>query len=159
MYLWKALSHDKYTMADSNRYSPIAQAGFTAPALYDKYRPSYPSHAVHHLLSSLGVAAGDVTILELGAGTGKLTEDVAAWSPEFRILALEPHNQMRDFLAQKCLRNVTVIDGLAQCIPLPDESVDCVLVAHVGRDIVVPFRLRGHCHVSQLTLGGVVPYL
>jgi ubiquinone/menaquinone biosynthesis C-methylase UbiE len=123
-------------MADSDVYSPIAQAGFTAPALYDKYRPSYPNHAVRHLLSSLGVTSGDVgiNILELGAGTGKLTEELAAWSPESRIIALEPHSKMRDFLAQKRLRNVTVIDGLAQCIPLPDQSVDCVLVAQVRRD-------------------------
>ena len=143
-------------MADSNRYSPIAQAGFTAPALYDKYRPSYPSHAVGRLLSSLGVASGDVgtKILELGAGTGKLTEDLAAWSPEFRIRALEPHSKMRNFLAQKQLRNVTVIDGLAQCIPLPDESVDYVLVAQIRWNLSVPPG-----PVSQLILGTFVPYL
>ncbi|KAK4671485.1 hypothetical protein QC764_606275 [Podospora pseudoanserina] len=65
--------------------------------------------------------------------TGKLTEDLAAWSPKFRIIALEPHGQMRDFLAQKRLQNVTVMDGLAQHIPLPDESVDCVLAAQVAQ--------------------------
>ncbi|KAK4663172.1 hypothetical protein QC763_606275 [Podospora pseudopauciseta] len=98
-------------------------------ALYDKYRLSYPTQAIHRLLPSLSIADGEVCILELGAGTGKLTEDLAAWSPKFRIIALEPHGQMRDFLAQKRLQNVTVMDGLAQHIPLPGESVDCVLAA------------------------------
>ena len=123
-------------MADSAHevqryYSPIAQAGFTAPALYDKYRPSYPSHAIDHLFSSLKVAAGETCILELGAGTGKLTEKLSACSGNFNIFAVEPHDKMREFLSQKRLRNVTVMDGLAQVIPLPDESIDHVLAAQV----------------------------
>jgi ubiquinone/menaquinone biosynthesis C-methylase UbiE len=112
-------------------YSPIAQAGFIAPSLYDKYRPSYLGHAVQHLLSSLGVDAGNTRILELGAGTGKLTEKLAVYLANSTIVAIEPHAKMRDLLDQKQLPNVTVMDGLAQCIPLPDESVDYVLAAQV----------------------------
>lgn len=146
-----------YNMADSTHYSPIAKAGFTAPALYDKYRPSYPTQAIHRLLSSLSITDCEVCILELGAGTGKWTEDLAAWSPKFRIIALEPHRQMRDFLAQKRLRNVTVMDGLAQHIPLPDESVDCVLAAQVGQHFVLgSFWSRSYPLVLPLTNGDVV---
>lgn len=117
--------------AQSQHYSPIAQAGFTAPALYDKYRPSYPSHVVDHLLSSLEVVAGETRILELGVGTGKLTEKLSAYSANLSIFAVEPHGKMKDFLAQKCLHNVIVMDGIAQAIPLPDESIDYVLAAQV----------------------------
>jgi hypothetical protein len=52
---------------------------------------------------------------------------------QYEIIALEPHKEMRNFLATKHLSNVQVIDGLAQAIPLTSESVGCVLVAQVTR--------------------------
>lgn len=133
---WPLADGNITIMADATQevqqhYSPIAQAGFTPPALYDKYRPSYPNHIIDHLLSSPEVVAGGTRILELGAGTGKLTEKLSACSANFSIFAVGPHCQMKDFLEQKRLRNVVVMDGLAQAIPLPDESIDCVLAAYV----------------------------
>lgn len=123
-------------------YSHIAQTGFAAPALYDRYRPSYHHESVEHLLSSLRIA-GKACILELGAGTGKLTEKLSSYSAEFRIIAVEPHHEMRAFLKQKSLRNVLVKDGFAQCIPVSSEAVDCVLIAQVGRK--PPTSTRDFC--------------
>ena len=52
---------------------PTAAAGFgSAAEVYERARPSYPAEAIEWLLERTGVGAGD-TIVDLGAGTGKLT--------------------------------------------------------------------------------------
>lgn len=86
------------------------------------------------LLEQLRVAGEKhATILDLAAGTGKFTEALAARDEEFRIVAVEPHADMRDVLAKKQLKGVTVVDGLGDSMPsIADESVDAVTVAQVG---------------------------
>ncbi|KAJ4022748.1 hypothetical protein NW766_001795 [Fusarium irregulare] len=116
------------TPAPVYQYSSIARTGFVVPSQYDKYRPSYPDQVVEYLIGSLEIPHG-ACILELGAGTGKLTELLSSHELDFRIIAVEPHDDMRAFLRDKHLRNVSVIDGLAENIPLSDEAVNCVLVA------------------------------
>ncbi|KAK5630215.1 hypothetical protein RRF57_005930 [Xylaria bambusicola] len=130
------MEHETTTKDDGSdefqhSYSQIARSGFTVPALYDKYRPGYPDEAVDRLLHNLKIRP-DASILEIGAGTGKLTEVLSSRLPSGHITALEPHPIMRAFLDQKRLQNVTVLNGLAQSIPLPDEVVDCILVAQVS---------------------------
>lgn len=76
------------------------------------------------------------TIIDLAAGTGKLTEALAARDEEYQIIAVEPHADMRDVLAKKKLKGVTVVDGLGDSMPsIDDESVDAVTVAQVGGTI------------------------
>jgi tRNA A58 N-methylase Trm61 len=55
---------------------PAASAGFArAAAAYERGRPSYPAAAVGWIASRLGLGPGKL-VVDLGAGTGKLTRQV-----------------------------------------------------------------------------------
>ena len=60
-----------------SRIDPVAAAGFgSAAEVYERARPSYPPESVDWVLARTGVGLGD-TIVDLGAGTGKLTRLLA----------------------------------------------------------------------------------
>jgi SAM-dependent methyltransferase len=66
------------------------------------------------------------TVLDLGAGTGKLTRLLVS---EFdRVVAVEPAEEMRRLLVAHCPEAV-VLSGTAQQIPAADASVDAVYAA------------------------------
>jgi SAM-dependent methyltransferase len=88
---------------------------------YERARPSYPEAAVEWLLPE-----GARTVLDLGAGTGKLTRSLTARGLE--VIAVEPLQEMRANLAA-ALPEVRALDGTAEAIPLPDDSVDAITVA------------------------------
>ncbi|QAY61150.1 methyltransferase domain-containing protein [Microbacterium protaetiae] len=90
-------------------------------AAYDRYRPSFPPAAVDVLVPDHVRA-----ILDLGAGTGKLTELVHNRADH--VFAVDPSAQMLAVLRDK-LPAVDARDGTAESIPLPDASVDTVVVA------------------------------
>ena len=95
-------------------------ASFGAAAdAYERARPSYPEPALDWLL-----AFGARRVLDLGAGTGKLTRQVQARGAE--MVAVEPSAGMRAQLSL-ALPLVTVLAGSAERIPLPDASVDAVV--------------------------------
>ena len=88
---------------------------------YERTRPSYPSE----LLEQLPLGA-DAAVLDLGAGTGKLTRVLAE---RFRdVTAVEPLGNMRKMLEQ-VVPDVAALPGSAERIPLHDESVDGVFAA------------------------------
>lgn len=115
-----------------------AQNGFSNSTAYDSHRPAYSPTIVQTLLEELRVSgAKNATILDLAAGTGKFTEALAARDEKFRIIAVEPHADMRDVLAKKGLEGVSVVEGMADSMPeIEDESVDAVTVAQVGRSFL-----------------------
>ena len=88
---------------------------------YDRYRPSFPQAAVDVLVPDRVTA-----LLDLGAGTGKLTELVHARAEH--VFAVDPSERMLAVLHGK-LPDVTVLTGTAERLPLPDQSVDAVVVA------------------------------
>src|SRR5262245_685279 len=102
-----------------------AAVGFAASAsAYERGRPSYPAEAVELLAREVGTSGARV--LDIGAGTGKLTRLVA---PHARsIIAIEPVEAMRDALSA-ALPSVQVLAGVAESIPLGDGSVDVALAA------------------------------
>jgi SAM-dependent methyltransferase len=92
-----------------------------AAATYDRARPPYPPEAVDWLLPP-----GASRVLDLGAGTGKLTRQLRDRGLD--VIAVEPSAGMREQLA-RTVPGVTMHDGWAEAIPLPGGSVDAVLVA------------------------------
>jgi SAM-dependent methyltransferase len=92
---------------------------------YERARPSYPAEAVAHVVGHGGIAPGR-RVLDLAAGTGKLTRLLVPTGAE--VVAVEPVPGMRAQLAAVA-PGVEVLDGTAEALPLPDESVDAVTVA------------------------------
>ena len=94
-------------------------------AAYERGRPSYPPEAVDWLLAPTGDwDARDV--LDLGAGTGKLTTRLVERG--LRVIAVDPIAEMLDML-RGALPDTPALLGSAEQIPLPDSHVDAVLVA------------------------------
>ena len=98
-----------------------AGSGDRGPEDYDRGRPGYPPAALD--VAALSAAS---TVLDLGAGTGKLTRLLA--SRFDRVLAVEPADAMRRMLATVC-PDAEALAGSAEAIPLAGASVDAVFVA------------------------------
>ncbi|SNY45263.1 class I SAM-dependent methyltransferase [Paractinoplanes atraurantiacus] len=97
-------------------------ASFDAAAeAYQRGRPSYPLSAVEW-----AVPRAARRVLDLGAGTGKFTKLLA--DANLDVVAVEPSAAMRDQLAA-AVHRAAVFEGSAERIPLPDASVDAVVVA------------------------------
>lgn len=127
----QSIGHASDDMA-SQRLADEALAGFAKGSLYDQHRPSYSSEGVEKLLAALRVSgASSALLLDLAAGTGKFTEVLARREEKFNVVAVEPHDRMRQELERKALSNVTVKNGLASSIPLQDERADAVIAAQV----------------------------
>ncbi|MEV0616431.1 class I SAM-dependent methyltransferase [Nonomuraea sp. NPDC050404] len=86
---------------------------------YDRIRPSYPKRALEW---ALGPAP--VKVVDLGAGTGLLTQVLAGLGHE--VTAVEPDPKMREKLAER-LPGAVVVAGSAEEIPLADGGVDAVV--------------------------------
>lgn len=118
-------------MVDS-KIQPTAEVGFVNAIFYDANRPSYPADAVEKLLQHL-VNTSTARIVDLAAGSGKLTELLASRPEGYDILAVEPHTQMRAVLEAKKLQHVTIIDGTAEHMPaVKSQCAEAVLIAQVG---------------------------
>jgi SAM-dependent methyltransferase len=103
-----------------------ARAGFGLVAdAYERGRPDYPPALVGRLVDLLG-GRPRPRILDLGAGTGKLTRRLTARGLE--VVAVEPEPAMRDRLAGTA-PDADVLAGVAEAIPLPDGSVDGAVAA------------------------------
>ena len=102
----------------------IAATGYAAGgADYERARPGYPPPAVELLVRELRIGAAS-TVLDLAAGTGKLTRLLQP--THATLIAVEPVPEMRRHLA--VLPGVRVLDGTAEAIPLPAGAVDAVVV-------------------------------
>jgi SAM-dependent methyltransferase len=93
----------------------------TAAAAYAAHRPDYAEAAVRWALEPVGHPA---RVVDLGAGTGKLTAALARLGAE--VTAVEPDPAMRAEL-RRVLPEVRTLAGRAEAIPLPDGSADAVL--------------------------------
>ncbi len=112
------------TTDDPRVASAAARFGDVA-ADYERGRPGYPEAILDELVSRTGLGPG-VTVLDLAAGTGKLTRQLAALGVDVR--AVEPAAGMRAQL-EASVPGVPVFDGTAEAIPVADGSIDVVTVA------------------------------
>ena len=93
-------------------------------ASYAVHRPDYPLAAVSWALEPAWGRPG-LRVLDLGAGTGKLTASLADLGAD--VVAVEPDPEM---LAEfrLALPQVMILPGSAERIPLPDASVDAIMI-------------------------------
>jgi SAM-dependent methyltransferase len=84
---------------------------------YERARPDWPEEAARWF-----VPGGAEFVVELGAGTGKLTRAVAGLG--VAVVAVEPDPRMLAVLRRRGLEGV---DGSAEAIPLDDGVADAVV--------------------------------
>ncbi|MGN8024770.1 class I SAM-dependent methyltransferase [Microbacterium sp. 22242] len=87
---------------------------------YEKGRPEYPAEAVAWLLEQL--PAGPRTIVDIGAGTGKLTRAVLGLGVT-SVTAVDPDEKMLEALRERTPGVQTVV-GTAEALPLADATAD-----------------------------------
>jgi SAM-dependent methyltransferase len=97
-----------------------AAEGFARSAeAYERGRPDYPKAAIDFLVSRFAAGA---TVLDLAAGTGKLTRPLLAAG--FAVVAVEPVAEMRAGLPAAA----RPMAGTAEAIPLDTAAVHAVTV-------------------------------
>jgi ubiquinone/menaquinone biosynthesis C-methylase UbiE len=102
-----------------------ARAFDRAADVYDRARPEYPPEAVDWLIRALGLGPGR-TVVDLAAGTGKLTKALARGRA--RVIAVEPAPAMLARL-REVAPDADALTGTAEAIPLPDGCADALTVA------------------------------
>ena len=88
---------------------------------YERARPEYPPEAIAWLAEELDLRPGR-TVVDLAAGSGKLTRPLAALGCE--VIAIEPVAEMRAAIGPAA----RALDGTAEAMPLPDNRADAVTV-------------------------------
>jgi SAM-dependent methyltransferase len=104
-----------------------------AATVYEQSRPGYPHEAVTWLGEALGLGPGR-RVVDLAAGTGKLTRDLVASGAH--VIAVEPVTGMRRTLAATATAPATgdgpalsVVGAVAQALPFGEGPVDAITVA------------------------------
>ncbi len=120
-----------------------AREGFANEAqTYARGRPDYPAALSSWLTGALGLGPMR-RVADVGAGTGKLTVQLAATGAE--VTAVEPVDAMRAQIDALHLPTVRTLAGTAQAIPLPDGVLDAVVCAQAfhwfaGREALDEFH-------------------
>ena len=101
---------------------PAAARGFARSAdAYERSRPAYPRSAIEWLRERLGLGPGK-TVIDLAAGTGKLSRPLAATGAE--VVAVEPLAEMRMAIGP----HIRAVEGTAESIPVREAGADAVTV-------------------------------
>jgi SAM-dependent methyltransferase len=95
----------------------------SAAAQYAQHRPGYAEAAIRWCLAPVS-GLQPVRVADVGAGTGILTGGLARLGAD--VVAVEPDPAMLAELRRQ-LPGVRAVQGSAEAIPLPDQSVDAVL--------------------------------
>lgn len=109
-------------MSTQEEFARRAGSFGTQATAYATFRPHYPTAFLDWALAPVR-AAGSTQVLDLAAGTGKLTEGLLAQG--MSVTAVEPDPAMLAELTGR-FPAVTAMSGTAESIPLPDASVAAV---------------------------------
>jgi SAM-dependent methyltransferase len=105
---------------------PSAAVGFDrAAGAYERGRPGFPEAAVAWIVEALDLRAGR-TVLDLGAGTGKLTRELTTSGA--RIVAVEPVEAMRDVMRRE-VPEAVIVGATAEALPFAAGSADAAVAA------------------------------
>jgi len=97
----------------------------TVAADYERHRPDYPEEALRWAAEQLELA-GHARVLDVGAGTGKLSRGLVALG--FCVVAVEPGGPMLEQL-RIAVPRAEALEGPAEAVPLADENVDAAFSA------------------------------
>ncbi len=92
---------------------------------YERWRPDYPEEAVRWAVERLGLASG-ARVVDVGAGTGKLTRVLVALGLE--VLAVEPGGPMLEQL-RAVVPEAEALEAPAESLPLAEASVAAAFAA------------------------------
>jgi SAM-dependent methyltransferase len=92
---------------------------------YERHRPEYPEEALYWAANQVGIEDG-ARVLDVGAGTGKLTRGLVALG--YEVVAVEPGGPMLDQLRQ-AVPEAEALEGSAEGIALADADVDAAFAA------------------------------
>jgi SAM-dependent methyltransferase len=104
----------------------MARSFGVAASTYESGRPDYPVEAVRWMLDPVVDSETSIRVVDVGAGTGKLTRVVEALGAQ--TVALDPDTDMLARLHAE-LPAIPTFLGTAERMPLPDASVDAVVLA------------------------------
>ncbi|GAB3869502.1 hypothetical protein GCM10029964_001870 [Kibdelosporangium lantanae] len=141
---------DHVTTPDAELRARRASSFGAQAAAYAEHRPDYPATAIDWIVDDVPVR----NVLDLAAGTGKLTESLLARG--YHVTAVEPDVEMLAELRRRC-PDAEALAGTAEDIPLPDAAVDAVFVGQAFHWFDVPKALAEIGRV--LVPGGVLGML
>lgn len=96
-----------------------------AAGAYESGRPDYPREAVDWMLEPARADGRALRVADVGAGTGKLTRTVVETGAD--VVAIDPDPDMLAAL-RRAVHGVPTFAGTAERMPLPDASLDAVVV-------------------------------
>ena len=139
------------TVTDADQWTRRGSSFGAVAATYAEYRPDYPVDAVRWCVAPLRRDIAGLRVLDLGAGTGKLTAQLVDLGAD--VTAVEPDEAMLAELRRQ-VPAVRALHGPAEAIPLPDSSVDAVLCGQSLHWFDLPHALREIARV--LVAGGTL---
>lgn len=104
---------------------PVAVSGFSSdPWRYERGRPGYPPDALRFVLDNIPHGPDDL-VLDVGAGTGKLTRALA--STPATLVAIDPVSEMLR-LVPGFAPDAHIVLGVAEHLPVASGSVSAITV-------------------------------
>jgi SAM-dependent methyltransferase len=113
---------------------------------YERARPEYPPEVIDYAEQKLGLGPG-ACVLDLAAGTGKLTRRLAERFAH--VIAVEPDDAMRACIGGDAR------GGTAEAIPVDDDGVDAVFVGDAFHWFDWPVALAEIRRVLRPGAGGL----
>jgi SAM-dependent methyltransferase len=134
----------------SSREEMSVSFGAVAGA-YESGRPDYPREAVEWMLAPVRQHDRALRVADVGAGTGKLTRTIVEAGAD--VVAIDPDSSMLAELREH-VHGVPTFVGTAERMPLPDASLDAVLLGQAWHwvDVVAASEEAGRV----LRAGGVL---
>jgi SAM-dependent methyltransferase len=103
---------------------------FRNASIYDRRHGAVLAQDIAHELASKGELPREANVLDVGAGTGRVTIAFAAIG--YKIVALDPALAMLNELRRKAPdRRIQTVVGEAERVPFLDETFDAVILARV----------------------------